>query len=105
MEKIAILNLNSDSIKMQFVNVNKNKSFAPYKSICMPINLTKDFYGDYFIKPNVIKEIMSILKVYKKMADKEEIKTVMSHPQALGQCSEYINVNGYVKKEAILKHK
>ena len=53
MEKIAIINLNSDSIKMQFVNVNKNKSFAPYRKMSMPINLTKDFYSDNFIKPAI----------------------------------------------------
>ena len=77
LEKIAILNLNSDSIKMQFINVNKNKSFSPYKSIEMPINLTKDFYGDNLIKTAVSKEIMSIVKIYRKMADKENIKEAL----------------------------
>ena len=32
---------------------------------------------------------------------KEDVKTVISHPQALGQCSEYITANGYDKNETI----
>ena len=54
LEKIAILNINSDSVKMQLVKVNKNKSYSSYRKVSMPINLTKDFYGDNFIKPSVI---------------------------------------------------
>lgn len=103
MEKIAIINLNSDSIKMQFVNINKNKSFAPYKKVSMPINLTKDFYSDYFIKPAVIKEIMSIVTVYKKMVDKEEIKTTLCFATPLfkdaknnnGVLNEILNATGF----------
>lgn len=30
----------------------------------------------------------------------EDIKTVISHPQALGQCAEYIREHGYEKREA-----
>ena len=79
MEKIAILNINSDSIKMQLVKVNKNKSYSSYRKVSMPINLTKDFYGDNFIKPSVIKDIMSIVTVYKKMIDEEGIKTTLCY--------------------------
>lgn len=32
---------------------------------------------------------------------KEDVKTVVSHPQALGQCSEYIAANGYDKREFV----
>lgn len=103
MEKIAILNLNSDSIKMQFLNVNKNKSYSPYKSVSMPINLTKDFYNDNFIKPAVIKDIMSIVLVYKKMIDKEEIKTTLCFASPLlrdaknnnGVLNEIMNATGF----------
>jgi len=103
LEKIAIINLNSDSIKMQFVNVNKNKSFAPYRKVSMPINLTKDFYSDNFIKSAVIKEIMSIVTVYKKMIDKEEIKTTLCYATPLfkeaknnnGVLNEILNATGF----------
>jgi len=103
LEKIAIINLNSDSIKMQFVNVNKNKSYSPYKKISMPINLTKDFYSDYFVKPTIIKDIMSILMVYKRMLDKEEIKTTLCFATPLlreaknnnGVLNEIMNATGF----------
>ena len=103
MEKIAILNLNSDNIKMQFVNVNKNKSFSPYKSVEMPISLTKDFYSDNFIKTAVSKEILSIVKVYKKMADKENIKETLCFAAPIfreaknnnGVLNEILNATGF----------
>ena len=34
-------------------------------------------------------------------ADAKTIKTVISHPQALGQCAEYIEERGYETKEAV----
>lgn len=103
MEKIAILNLNADNIKMQFINVNKNKSFAPYKTVEMPINLSKDFYEDNFIKPAVIKDAMAILKIYRKMVDKEEIKTTLCFATPLfkeaknnnGILDEILNTTGF----------
>lgn len=103
MENIAIILLNSDSVKMQFVHVNKNKSFAPYKSISMPVNLTKDFYGDYFFKPAIIKDVVLVMKVYKQMIDAEEIKTTLCYATCLlndaknnnGVLNEIQNVTGF----------
>lgn len=102
MENIAIILLNSDNVKMQFVHVNKNKSFAPYKTISMPVNLTKDFYSDYFFKPAVIKDVVSIMKVFKQMIDMEEIKTTLCYATCLlndaknnnGVLNEIQNVTG-----------
>lgn len=34
-------------------------------------------------------------------ADAKTIKTVISHPQALGQCAEFIENKGYIKEEAV----
>lgn len=102
MENIAIVLLNSDSIKMQFVHINRNKSFAPYKTITMPVNITKDFYSDNFFKPAVIKEVVSIIKVYKQMMDAAEIKTALCYATSLlndaknnnGVLNEIQNVTG-----------
>lgn len=88
---------------MQFININKNKSFAPYKSVEMPINLTKDFYSDYFIKPAVMKDVMSIMVVLKKMIDKEEIKTTLCFASPIfaeaknnnGVLNEILNTTGF----------
>ena len=73
MEKIAVLELNPNFIKMQQVEVEKNKSYTVYNEISTPINLMKNFEPDCFIKSNAIKEILEILKIYKAIVDREEI--------------------------------
>ncbi len=73
MEKIAVIELNTNFIKLVTVEVERNKSFKIYNEIVMPINLLKDFEKDSFIQPSVIKEIISILAVFKRVVDKDEI--------------------------------
>jgi hypothetical protein len=60
LEKIAVIELKTTSVKLRIVDVVRNKLFATSRTLEMPINLTKDFYGDLFIKPNVIKEVTNI---------------------------------------------
>lgn len=88
---------------MQFVAVDKNKSFQPYKTVTMPINLTKDFYSDYFLKPAVVKDVVSIMKVFRQMVDAEEIKTTLCFATCLmndaknnnGVLNEIQNATGF----------
>ena len=46
LEKLAVLELSTYFIKMQQVEVIRNKSFAITNELVMPINLLKDFYND-----------------------------------------------------------
>ena len=73
MEKIAVLELNPNFVKMQQVEVEKNKSYTVYNEISTPINLMKNFEPDCFIKSSAIKDLLDILKIYKAILDKEEI--------------------------------
>ena len=72
MEKIAVIELKTSCVKLYIVDIVRNKYFAMNRVIEMPINLTKDFYGDYFIKPNVIKDIKDILTVYKNIIEQNQ---------------------------------
>ena len=72
MEKIAVIELKTTSVKLQIVDIIRNKYYQVHKTIEMPINLTKDFYSDYFVKPSVIKQLNGILAVYKKIVEKYE---------------------------------
>ena len=72
MEKIAVIEIKTTCVKLELVETISNKYFETSKVIEMPINLTKDFYGDMFIKPTVIKEINDILKVYKQIIEMNE---------------------------------
>ena len=61
MEKLAVIEVKTTSVKLQLVDIVSNKYFETSKVVEMPINLTKDFYSDMFIKPTVIKEINEIV--------------------------------------------
>lgn len=76
MEKVAVIELKTTNLKLQIVDVCRNKYYQICKTIEMPINLTKDMYGDMFIKPTVIKEINSILAIYKKIIEQYECTEV-----------------------------
>ncbi len=58
------------------------------------------FFGSLYI--NGIYNISVVQNLLaNKDADLEGIKTVISHPQALGQCAEYISRHGFERQEAV----
>ena len=77
MEKIAVIEIKTTSVKLQIVDVIRNKYFEVSKVMEMPINLTKDFYSDMFIKPTIIKEINATLAVYKQIIEQYECTETM----------------------------
>ncbi len=81
---------------MNFVNVVRNKCFAIYRKVEMPVNVMKDFYGDNFVKPAVIKEVENILSVYKKMIDVEGITEVYCYAGAF--LEEAKNHSGFLNE-------
>lgn len=58
------------------------------------------FFGSLYISGIYEAEIVQNLLAVKG-ATIDEIKTVISHPQALGQCSEYIEKHGFKAQEAV----
>lgn len=93
-----------ESFKDVFENVVNGTcdiGVLPFENLCQGsvdevYDLIKKY--DVIVTHNVD---LSINHCLAGIGNKEEVATVMSHPQALGQCSEYITKNGYVKKEAI----
>ena len=69
LEKIAVIELTTNELKLILADVIKNKSYLIYDEIVTPINLTKDFEEENIIKTIVVKEILNTLTVYKKMID------------------------------------
>ena len=99
MEKIAVIELKTTCVKLQIVDVCRNKYYQTYKIIEMPINLTKDMYNDMFIKPTVIKEINSILSIYKRMIEEYECtETICIATDCL---SEAKNLNGILNELSV----
>ena len=97
MEKIAIIEIKTMSVKLQIYDVVRNKYFALAKTIDMPINLTKDFYNDNFIKPNIVKDINGILAVYKSIIESYECADVVC--LATNAINEAKNANSYPSDE------
>ncbi len=58
------------------------------------------FFGNLYINGIYDAEITQNLLALKG-ATKDGIKTVLSHPQALGQCAAYIEKHGFEAKEAV----
>lgn len=96
MEKIAIIEIKTMSVKLQIYDVVRNKYFALSKTIDMPINLTKDFYNDNFIKPNIVKDINGILSVYKAIIESYECTDVVC--LATNAINEAKNANGFLNE-------
>lgn len=73
LDKVAVIELNTNDIKLVFADVIKNKSFLITNELVMPINLTKDFYAENIIKNTIVKEVVNILSVVKKMIDEQGV--------------------------------
>ena len=96
MEKIAVIELKTTAVKLQIVDVIRNKYYQVHKTIEIPINLTKDFYSDYFVKPSVIKQINGILGVYKKIVERYECTESIC--VATDFLNEAKNINGLLNE-------
>lgn len=99
LEKIAVIELKTTCVKLQIVDICRNKYYQKCKTIEMPINLTKDMYSDMFIKPTVIKEINSILSVYKKIIEQYECTETLC--VATDCLSEAKNINGILNEFSV----
>ena len=117
-------------VKGAFANIAANKVFpdaeaVPYPDFksayysvvdgvcdCVILPIENSFNGDVgqvmdlaFFGPLYINGVYDIAVVQNLLANKgavlEDIKEVISHPQALGQCNEYIKKHGFKATEAV----
>lgn len=99
-EKIAVIELKTTSVNLNLVDIVRNKYFEISRTIEMPINLTKDFYNDMFIKPTVVKEINEILKVYKQIIEANEcVETICLASDILAEAK---NQNGVINELSVV---
>ncbi len=96
LERVAIIELNSDNFKLVLAEVVKNRSFVIFDEIEMPINLTKNLLTEEVIKPNTVKETVDVLKVYKEILDRYEITDVIAI--ATNIVKEAKNINGFLNE-------
>ena len=73
----------------------------PFENLCQgSVNEVYDLINKYDVTVTHNTDL-SISHCIAGIGKKEDVKTVISHPQALGQCSDYITDGNFTKKEAI----
>lgn len=98
LEKIAIIELNTNFIKMQQVDVYPNKSFTVRDSLSIPIDLTKNFDKEQIIKSSVISEVTEVLAIFKEILDKNQIKENFCFVSDIVKQAK--NCNGFINEIA-----
>lgn len=73
MDRIALLELNPNYVKMQIVEMEKNKSFEVVDEINTEIDIFKNFMPEGFIKPAQVKEVVGVTANYKRILDNQDI--------------------------------
>ncbi len=96
--------VNAETFKDVFENVvngNCDVGILPFENLCYgSVNEVYDLINEYDV--TVTHNIdFPISHCIAGIGKKEDVKTVVSHPQALSQCSDYIEKNGFSKTESI----
>ena len=76
MEKIAIIEIDSRSLKLTLAKNLSNGQYIVYDGIQDSVKLGEDLGKDNFFKANRVNETISILKGYKKLCDAEGIDKI-----------------------------
>ena len=76
LNKMAMVIVGPKTIKLVFANVEQDKSFYIYDQIEEVIDVAVDLHEGGMIKNNVSLEIIKILKMYKKMCEKQNIENI-----------------------------
>lgn len=93
-----------DTFKDVFENVINGKcdiGVLPFENLCQgSVNEVYDLINQYDV--NITHSMdLTISHCLAGVGSKNDVKAVISHSQALGQCSKYIEENGYAKYEDI----
>ena len=96
LEKIAVVEMKANELVMNLAQVQKNKSYVIYKEVSMPVKVAKDLEKEELLKQNIIKEIISVLEVFKQIADKEGVvDTIAIASNVLKKAK---NLNGFLNE-------
>ncbi len=96
--------ISTETFKDVFENVVNgicDVGVLPFENLCQgSVSEVYDLINKYDVTVTHNMDL-SISHCLAGVGNKDDIRFVTSHPQALGQCSDYIADNGYEKKEAI----
>lgn len=79
MNKLAVLELSVNDVKLTIFNYTNNAFFVTESQIIEPVKLTQDMERDGYIKPSRIQETISILKNFRKIIDDAKIEQTICY--------------------------
>ena len=78
MEKIAIIDLGSNTARLLIVNVNENGNFQIVDQLKEAPRLGKDMEKDGFLKPQAIQDTIKTLKMFRKLCDANGVEKIIA---------------------------
>ena len=78
MNKVAIVELGTTSIKLILAHVLPSESFVVFDEVIEPIRLADDMDNDGIIKLPRIQESINALKMFKALCDSHEVTQVVA---------------------------
>lgn len=73
MEKIAVVKLGADTIKLSLIDIAPNGYYNLFDEVTENIKLGLSIEQSGLLKPNVINEALTILKLYRKICDANNV--------------------------------
>ncbi len=76
MEKIAVIDLGSNSVRLVVVNIMPNGYFVVFDELKETVRLGQDMNKDGFLKPSKIAQAVKTLKMFRKQCDSYNVDKV-----------------------------
>lgn len=76
MEKIAIIDLGSNSVRLVIVNIMSNGYFVVFDELKETVRLGQDMNKDGFLKPSKVAQAVKTLKMFRKLCDSYNVDKV-----------------------------
>lgn len=76
MEKIAVVKLGADSIKLSLIDVAPNGYYNLFDEVTEVVKLGLSIEQSGLLKPNVVSESLTILKLYRKICDANNVSKI-----------------------------
>lgn len=82
MEKIAIIDLGSNSARLVLVNILEGGYFVVFDELKESVRLAQDMDWDGFLKPQRIAQTIKTLKMFRRLCDANQIEKIYAYATA-----------------------
>ena len=82
MEKIAVIDLGSNSVRMVLANVLEGGYFVVFDELKETVRLSDDLEKDGYLKPVRITQAIKTLKMFRQLCDANNIEKIYAYATA-----------------------